>query len=544
MTTIRLGPFGGCKPILSPRLLPDGMAVVSLNHRTDQGDLRPWNAALDLTLVPAGRQTIYALSREAPTDPLIWLTWATRVHAIGGFRAEDATKRTYYTGDGAPKVTDNVIGLAGYPYPSAYRDLGVPKPLTAPTLTQTTAGTGTDEDRFYAYAYVTDWDEVGMPQIAGPITCKPGAIIAIGNLSLPPSGVGENRGINRIRVWRTVSGASSTEFYFLRDITPATSTTDDARSPGADVLDSALYAVPPSNLKSLHALWNGMAAGITGKSVRYCEVNKLHAWPAKYETLCVETPIELASWERNLLITTVGRPRLVTGSSPEAMDDTPVDFIAGNVSAAATVSFGHGVCWPTKEGLAYVGNLRAPSIITKDILTPEQWAAMQPELMFANQYRGLYIGWYYDSPTNTFKGFEIDPAAPEKGIRYLSSAGLYYPGGSYYDKLGGNLYLLGNNNYVKQWNAGSALTVTHRSKVFRMPKPGCLPYARIISDSYPVTLTVKASGQADFVRTVTNERPFTMKTGFRADTYQFELATTGNVLGAVFSDDPAEFAQT
>lgn len=539
MPTVRIGPFLGAKLAGSPRLLPDGMATVSLNHRADQGDLRPWNAPLDVATAPAGTKTIHMLARDAKTDSINWFVWNSVVNAIRGFRAEDSTKRTYYTGAGTPKVTDNVLGMAGAPYPTTYRDLGVPKPLTAPVLTQTTAGTGDDEERFYAYAYVTDWDEVGMPQIAGPITCKPGAVIDITGMSLPPSGVGENRGINRIRVWRTVTGNTSSEFYFLRDITPATGTADDARTPGSDVMDSSLYAMPPSDLRDLRALWNGMAAGITGNSVRYSEINKLHAWPAKYETLCPDTPVALAVWEKNLLITTVGRPRLVSGSSPEAMDDVPVEFIAGNVARQGTVSFGHGACWPTENGLAYVGSLRKPSLLTDGLLTPEQWKAMNPETIIASQYRGWYIGFYLDG--GTYKGFMIDPAAPERGVFFLSTG----YSAVFYDPLGESLYVLGTDNAIKRWNGGAAkLTTTYRSKVFRLPHAGNLAFGKLVADEYPATLTVKAAGQADFVRTVTSDAQFTLKGNFLTESYQFEVSTGGIVLGGVFSDDPDEIKKT
>jgi hypothetical protein len=96
-------------------------------------------------------------------------------------------------------VTDNLIGIAGAPYPTSYRDLGIPKPATAPVITQTAAGTGDDETRFYAYTYLSDWDEEGMPHISAAVTCKPGATFDITSLAMPPSDAGETRGINRIR---------------------------------------------------------------------------------------------------------------------------------------------------------------------------------------------------------------------------------------------------------------------------------------------------------------------------------------------------------
>jgi len=539
MTTLRVGPFLGANLALRPRLLPDGMGVMSLNHRSDQGDLRPWNVPLTVAAAGASTSTIHMLARDTTADSIVWLKWNTVVHAIRSYRSDDATKRTYYTGSGAPKVTDNIIGLDGSgSYPASYRDLGVPKPMTAPTLTQTTAGTGDDEERFYAYTYLTDWDEEGMPQIAGPITCKPGAVIAIGNLSLPPSGAGENRGINRIRIYRTVTGNDTSEFYFLRDITPATSTEDDGRATGTDVMPSAKYAVPPADLKCLTALWNGMAAGISGKAVRYCEINRLHAWPAAYETLCQDTPVALSAWAGNLLVTTTGRPRLVTGSVPEAMSDVPVEFVAANVSQRSAVAFGHGAVWASKDGLAYYGDA-GPRFLTAKLLTLEQWRALNPESIVGAQWKGLYLGFYLDGAT--YKGFWIDPLAPENGIYFLSEGYRAV----FYDELGEELYVLGADNNIKRWNGGAAkMTVSHKTKVYRLTAPADLALGQVIGDTYPVTLTVHRDGLSPYSITVVDGEPFWLHPGTLSTQYQFEFSTTGDALAAVFSDDMDEFART
>ena len=165
MAAIRLGPFLGANKAIIPKLLGEHMATSSLNHWPDKGDLRPWKVPLAHTTIGASKKTIHMLGRDTITDTVIWMEWTTIVHAVRGFKNTDTTKRTYYTGSGAPKVTDNIIGLAGAPYPTAYRDLGIPAPLLAPVITQTAAGTGADETRYYAYTYLSDWDEEGPPAV-------------------------------------------------------------------------------------------------------------------------------------------------------------------------------------------------------------------------------------------------------------------------------------------------------------------------------------------------------------------------------------------
>ena len=84
--------------------------------------------------MPSGTQrlTIYRIGQDVISDAVYWLQWTTVVHAVRGFESPDTTERTYFTGSGAPKWTNNVIGLSGgAPYPQVSRDLGVPTPFTA-----------------------------------------------------------------------------------------------------------------------------------------------------------------------------------------------------------------------------------------------------------------------------------------------------------------------------------------------------------------------------------------------------------------------------
>jgi len=532
MPTIRLGPFLGANKALNPKLLGDLMAVDSLNHWPDKGDLRPWKIPLAHTTIGSSKKTIHMLGRDAIADTIYWLEWTTVVHAVLSFRSTDTTKRTYYTGSGPPKVTDNIIGLSGAPYPTAYRDLGIPKPVLAPTITQTTAGTGDDETRYYAYTYLSDWDEEGPPAISAPIVCKPGALMNITGMSAPPAGAGETRGIDRIRIYRTQAGASGAAFFFLREIAVAATTTDDARAVGVDTIPSTLYAKPPTDLKNLTPLWNGMMAGISGKSVRYCEIFKPHAWPVAYETLCPDTPIALAAFQKSLVIATTGRPRIVYGTSPEAMDDAPVEFLAACVSAQSMVSLGHGACWATADGLAYVGSNGAPRLLTDGLMNLDDWKALNPETIVGTQYDDKYLG-FYDSGAGALRGFLIDPMASDAGI-YFFSAGY---AAAHFDPLSEQMYVL-NGTSVQRWHAGASnMTATFKSKVFRMPAPINMAVAKVIADVYPCTFTLRADARSPWVRTVTSKEPFALPSGYTAENYQIEVSTDNDITGVIVTDN-------
>lgn len=69
-----------------------------------------------------------------------WFHWTAIVNALKGPIAGDTTERTYYTGDGVPKVTDSTIATAGggTDYPNNSYTLGIPAPAAAIVATPQT----------------------------------------------------------------------------------------------------------------------------------------------------------------------------------------------------------------------------------------------------------------------------------------------------------------------------------------------------------------------------------------------------------------------
>lgn len=548
-----LSGFAGANKALQPKLLADSVGVDSKNQKPGRGDLRPWRQPVTVATVPSSRKTIYRMGRDVANDDVYWLSWGTIVHAARGFIASDTTERTYFTGAGTPKVTDNTIGLTSAPYPSAQRELGIPAPSTGLTLTEATPGTGTDETRFYVQTFVTDLGEESAPSAVASITCKPGAVITITGLAAAPAG---NYGITLRRIYRTVVGSSnSADFFLILEIASSATTTSDAPSaPTATTLASngpvgesgRAWLPPPADLKHLTAMWNGMMAGISGRSVRYCESYRPHAWPIAYETLPPDvTPVALAVWDKNLFILTNGRPYVVTGSIPSALGDDPIDFEQSCIGERSAVSVRDGVCWAAPDGLAYFGR-RGPLLLTSGLMLREDWQALKPATIFGTQYEGAYMGFYEPTP-GTLKAFVLDLENPT-GLYFLDVG----YAAAYFDRLTDSLYVLDGTN-VKKWDAGEAfMTATFKSRVFRSPRPVNLGYMEVIADSYPVTVTVTASWvdrdgvtrTKNQTRTVLGQDVVTLEAGFLANDWQVEVSTAGAVTGLVLAESIKELKQS
>lgn len=562
MSRENLSTFGGAMLATEPKLLADGIGVDSRNHKPGRGDLRPWKQPLAVYTVPSGTKTVYRMGRDVASDTLYWLTWNTVVHAIHGFISGDTTERTYYTGSGTPKQTNNVIGLTGGPpYPTGFRELGVPVPASAPVITPLTPGVSdVTEYRYYVYTYVTDWGDESAPSpVSLEVICKSDATLTISNIEVPPAGA---YGINRVRIYRTATGtAGDTEFFFLREeVATIGTTTDDGRALG-EVLPTDGWLPTPPTLTWLTGMWNGMAAGIIpgDGSVRYCVAYKPYAWPIAQETLPPNAKARaLGVFGQRLVIVTDGNPVLVTGSSPDSLDEQPLEMNQACMSPLSTVGLGHGVAWAAPDGLAYLGE-SGPKIVTAGILTREQWQAMRPETMTGTSFEGAYFGSYLDAG-DVRRGFFIDCVSPN-GIFFLDQGFETM----YQDASRDALFVLDGTS-LKKWDAGASLmTARYRSKVFT-GVPRNFSAARVEAEAYPVTmvfdalempqdaidaaiveypglLTNPSAGVLRHTSTVTSREPFRMPGQFSSRLHQFEVQSATPVQWVAIATSVGELVE-
>lgn len=535
MALIKIAGFLGENRAIHPILLLETLGVTSLNQKPGRGDLRPWNAPLAVATVPAGRQTIYRMGRDVVSDTNYWLTWTTPVSVVRGFNEADNGERTYYTGDGTPKWTDSVKALASAPYPTSARELGIPAPATICTLSASGGVSELTETRYYTYTYVSDIGEESAPALPSlALICKTDDTVTISALAAPPAG---NYGITLIRVYRTQTGqAGDTSFFFSREIASTlTTTTDDGRVL-AEVLPSTTWLQPPADLKQLIGLWNGMMAGISGRSVRFCEAYQPYAWPMSYEILPPHTtPVAQASFGQTLVILTTGNPILSTGGSPDAMDEQPMDFLQSCVAPKSAVSMGYGVTWASPDGLCFVGSGGA-KILTEGMMTRDDWQAIKPETIIGTMYEGRYLGFY--TVAGVQKGFMLDPQNP---------TGLYFfdfgADAVYFDDLQDALYVLQGTS-VKKWDAGAALNVTFKSKLFHLPKPMVgFACAEVVADAYPVTFKLYADGVLKHTQTVANANPFRLPGGYYAQSAQVEVVSAHPVQSIAVAHSMQELGQ-
>lgn len=489
MSLIEWTGFHGENRAVQPLKLKEGICTISRNQKPGRGDLRPWRKPLAVATVPADRKTIYRMGRDVASDADYWLSWPTFVRAMRSFSTTDTTERTFFTGDGPPKVTDNIMALASAPFPTTSRPAGLPVPI-GPLLATTQepeegeSWAGEDANFYYVYTYVNDWGWESSPSPPSLVNTRPtDAPADLSSFSAVPAG---NYHIDKIRIYRTQADETgAAEYFFLREIEIGTDTTvDDNRQLGR-VMATLGWFPPPDDLAYLTPMWNGMAAGISEGVARVCEPYSEYAWPLEYEVMPPEgRAVALGVFEQNLLVLTDGRPVLAVGTSPDGLDQMPIAFAQGCVAPRSAVSMGRGVAWASNDGLCWYGS-GGPAILTANILLREDWQALNPASIIGCMYEGFYFGSYDDGSGR--KGFMIDPANPV-GMFFLDEGFE----GMHFDELQDQMYVL-DGTQVKRWDAGEDFMTLHAaSKVWRLPAPDSFGFGEVVGSEFPITLHVDA----------------------------------------------------
>ena len=538
------GWFGAIKA-LQPRMLSAGFCVDVVNMRPGRGDLRPWNTKLDVATLPAGRVSFYRMGRDLASDTNYWLSSTVDVDYARSMLANDPTERTYYTGQSEPRVTDNILALAGAPYPTSYRILGIPAPITPMAAAITTVGVAADsEDRYYVDIFISDQDEKGPPGVpTARLTCKTDAEITLTSLSAAPAGA---YGITLRGIYRTRVATDGTADFFLIAKVPATDTTFvDTGAADGEILESdgggvgLAWDPPPSGLRGIIGLWNGMMGGFVGKSVRVCWPYKPHAWPALYEAVTQSQVVATGTFGTTWVVLTTDKPYALSGSSPGSLVASMDPIKAGHscISKRSVVSFKHGVVWASPRGLAYMG-ANGPTLLTEKLFLEEDWKALNPASMIGCQFEGLYFGFY--TVGGVKKGFIINPLTPAAVIFLDSGADA-----AWFDPVSESMYVL-NGTAIQKWNAGDSLmTASATSRVDHDQAAENFGVAQVLADAYPVTLAIYGDyGVLRCTVTAISKEPVTLPGGFDDEDHQVKVTSAvGGVQAVILADDYDELGR-
>lgn len=485
MPIIDIFTMRGMIPRTEDHLLPDEAATLAQDCHFDRGVVSALTAdqALGVTL-PITPKTLFHYYGPH------WFAWDSAVEVMRSPVAQDPYNRVYYTDGFYPKITYDQIATSASTKPSAWFKLGVPAPATPPNATAVTPPPGgvdgtvnDDETRYYVETYVTALGEEGPPSTASgkvfiPI---PNSTVTVA-LSPAPT---NNNNITMRRLYRSVSSSGAADFFLVAEIPISTTSFADNRKEGqlGALLETYGYTMPPSGMRGICQMANGICAGFVGNTVLFSEPFLPYAWPDKYKMSTEHNIVAIAAIDTALIVGTAGYPYVFQGASPSSMTGQKLSSVQqACVSARSMVALDGMVLYASPDGLVGVGGDGA-TLVTEQLITREQWQALRPDTIRAWQNEGRYV-----ALTDT-TGFIFDPRSGD--FRWLTGRW-----NEAYPDMSLDALVLAKANQLYRWRGTTTkIPMRWRSKEFVMPPSTKMQTARIVSpDLNNVSITMTVDG--------------------------------------------------
>lgn len=281
----------------------------------------------------------------------------------------------------------------------------------------------------------------------------------------------------KTRIYVSLTGTTDAEYQFWTEISPSAthSGTVTAASLGS-ILESTDYEMPPTDMRGIVEMPNGMAAAFSKNQILFAEPYKLHAWPAAYRQTVPRDVVGLGVYGSTVVAGTKAEPYSGTGSHPENVVMQRVEgMVEPCMSKRGVVSASFGVMYPSPNGLVLVG-VGGATLSTDEIIEKDQWSQYSPTTMIAAAHRDRYFGW---TGGDEIRGFIVDRSGKGPNLVDLS----YVVTEAWADPETGELYIV-HEGVVKKWNgdAVNILPFEWRSKVHVTPRPLNMACAQVMAD--------------------------------------------------------------
>lgn len=354
------------------------------------------------------------------------------------------------------------------------------------------------ETRAVIYTYVTDRGEESAPAPASAVVDMDQNDTVTYTAAAPPSG----RNVTKIRWYRSNSSNTGAAFQFVAETVVGTLTYTDSLKAAelGEPCPTTLWAEPPATLAGLVEGPNGAVAGFTGN--RFCpSINFIpYAFPREFEKTTAWPIVGIGVFQSTYVVLTQGNPYFWSGSSSDALAGGEVRCNQACVARLGIASDGDNVYYPSADGLCRA-NAGGVVVITKDLFSKAEWAALSPATIKAVVHEGAYM-W-----TCTAGTYMLDLATLK--LTTLDAAASAF----YLDKLSDTVYLA-TGTTIRAMFAGAARTAVWKSKKIKLERPADMKWLQVDSD-FGATVTVKVwrDGVLTDTKAVTSRTPVKLAPG-------------------------------
>ena len=408
---VRIEDFKGQIPKRSDRLISTSQAQIARNIRLTSGSIegmRNWGLLHNFNDITI--QKAYRLPDPEQVSQELWVGFnSPLINLYPGPLLNDVYDRYYKFGEGRPQYNTLERLRNGDPY----YWLGVPLPVLPGTL-GAAGGTAPDEERFYVYTLVSEFQEEGQPSIPVSAIGKEDGIWTLSNMDTSVPNPDEQPILFK-NIYRTVAGFTTAEFFFVAQIPIENSAYADSAPSDViarnNILESTDWAPPPLGLENAVVMPNGFFLAWEGRNIHFSETYRPHAWPAAYDLSTQYEVIGAGVFGQSAGIVTAGHPYFATGTAPENTTLTKHNSAEPGLSPLSIVSLSYGVLYASQNGLSLLNETGViPS--TQDIITKDEWLNdYSPNTLKAAQYEDQWLGFYTEN-----KGISINPGDEQEAF--------------------------------------------------------------------------------------------------------------------------------
>lgn len=379
------------------------------------------------------------------------------------------------------------------------------------------------EARAYTYTYVNQYGEEGPPANPLQVDILEGQTIKL-RYTPPPAGH-QYCPIGRIRIYRTATGGTSTDYLFVGEVSVSTTQPvfEDAVKGSAlgESIQTRDFYPPPQNLRGIVAMPGGVLAGFIGTTVYFSQPYLPYAWKPSTTQALENRVIGACPYENGLYVTTTAHPILITGYSPETMSSQKIPAIQAGVSKGSICNAGPFAAYASHDGLVALRGIDASLDLSFKFFTREQWRSLygnKLHLMRLNAHDGHLLAWFEDgTPGFLIRMDEVTPSLTKVSDPVYCA--LVHPQTD-------NLYVGAGSSIYAFKTGGSRLPWTHWGKDYILPKQESLGAVQIVGNG-SMTLTVYADGvqvhQVVINGNKTGSSIARLPSGFRARRWSFML---------------------
>lgn len=270
------------------------------------------------------------------------------------------------------------------------------------------------DSRFYVVAFVTDWGEESEPSpISDMLEVDANDTVTI---TRPGAMTGEAlaaRNVKKWRIYRSNTSGTAAAWQLVADLDVGVNQfLDDKASEELDSLQPQFtWTAPPYRmdaqyesenkptsglnpfLRGLVGMPNGIMAGFIDNTVAFCEPYVPYAWPVEYQVTTEYPVVGFGVFDQTLFVGTTGNPYLITGAHSASMTAIKLDSNQSCMSRRSIVGVQGGVLYASPDGLCLAGQ-GGVEVVTRTLITRDEWQALQPSSMFAVEHEGVYYLFY------------------------------------------------------------------------------------------------------------------------------------------------------